>query len=148
MGLSSPAFRRPGCMKRLSKVKIRKGNPPSIRVFPFVLQGGQEIGSAVGTKEFVVLDHGRYADTRRRQRIFNPDYPGAEANSYRIRQSDMRRKGKRDFQLRAGLHGTVEIKEYAAGADVLRFGVEFAGAFQAHHRGKAHVKAPHGPPFL
>jgi hypothetical protein len=60
----------------------------------------------------------------------------------------VRRKGQSNFKLRPGFNRTVQIKEDATGADVLSFGMNFAGAFQSDSGGQAHVKAPHQPPIL
>jgi len=119
-----------------------------VRGFPFRLQGGEEVGAAVGAEEFVVLDHGGGADAGGRKRMFDADDAGGEADTDRVGEGDVGRKGQRDFELGSGIDGAVEIKENAAGADVLGLGVKFTGAFEADNGGQAHVKAPHHPPFL
>ena len=47
------------------------GSRTSVCGFPFFLQGGEEVGAAVGAKELVVFDQSRDADTRRGERMID-----------------------------------------------------------------------------
>ena len=120
----------------------------SVRRFPFFLQGGEKVRAAVGAEKFVVFDHGGGADPQGRQRRLDADHAGAEADADCVRQGDVRRESQRDLELGSCCDRTIEIEEDSAGADVLRFGMKVAGAFEAHDGGQAHVEAPHHPPFL
>lgn len=62
-------------------------------------------------------------------------------------------EGQGDFEFGSGLERAVEVEENAPGADILSLGLNLAGwnlsgAGKANNGGKAHVKAPHHPPFL
>ncbi len=113
-----------------------------------VCRAAEEVGAAVGAEEFVVFDHGGGADAGRGQRVFDADDAGGETDADGVGQGDVGREGQGDFELGSGFDGAVEVEENAAGADVLGFGVNLAGAFEADNGGQAHVKAPHHPPFL
>ncbi len=120
----------------------------SVCGFPFCLQGGEEVGAAVGAEEFVVFDHGGGADAGRRQRMFDADYAGGETDANGVGEGDVGREGQRDFEFGAGGDGAVEVEENAAGADVLGFGWNSLVPSSADDGGQAHVEAPHHPPFL
>lgn len=61
------------------------------------------------------------------------------------RKRDMRRKSQGNVDLRPGLNRMVEIKEDAAGTDVLGFSLKFDGILESDSGRKAHIEAPHHP---
>jgi hypothetical protein len=120
----------------------------SIRSFPFLLQGGEEVWAAVGAEEFVVFDYGGGADAGGREGMLDADDAGGEADADGVGESDVGREGESDFELGAGGDGAIKVEENAAGADVLSFGANFVRAFEPDQGGEAHVEAPHHPPVL
>src|SRR5579862_3103410 len=119
----------------------------SIRSFPFPLERGEKVGTAIGTKELVVLDHSRNAHAGGWQRISHANDAGSEAHPHRISQRDVRRESQRDLDFRSCGYGSVQIEKDPACADILCLCQELVRAF-ADGRWQAHVKAPHHPPFL
>ena len=80
--------------------------------------------------------------------MFDANDAGGETDADGVGESDVRWEGESDFQPGAGGNGAVEVKENAAGADVLSFGANLIRAFKADNGGEAHVEAPHHPPVL
>ena len=80
--------------------------------------------------------------------MLDADDAGDEADADGVGESDVGRESESDFEFGAGGDGAIEVEENAAGADVLSFGANFAGAFEANDGGQSHVEAPHYPPVL
>ena len=98
-------------------------------------------------EELISVDHGGDSEASRGQRIFHPNHAGREAYANRIGQGDVRRERQSHFQTGSGRDRPIKIKEHAASADILSFGVELASTFQADNHREAHIKAPHRPSF-
>lgn len=80
--------------------------------------------------------------------MFDANDAGGETDADRIGERNMGRKCESDFELGASLDGAVEVEKNTAGTDVLGFGLNFVGAFEANNGRQAHIKTPHHPPFL
>src|SRR5580700_1364742 len=74
----------------------------SVRGFPFLLQGGEEVWTAVGAEELVVLDDGGGADAGRGERTFDTDDAGGEADADGVGESHVRGEGESDLEFGAG----------------------------------------------
>src|ERR1700740_2134950 len=89
----------------------------SVLSLPFALNSGEKVRTADRAEEFVVLNHGSDADSCGGERVFDPNYPGEEADAYRIGQGDVWGKGQSDFHVGSSDYRAVDIEENTTGAD-------------------------------
>src|ERR1700732_3734686 len=92
-----PALGRTSC--RMPKSGSRAGCRVSVCRFPFLLQGAEQIGTAVRSQKLVLLDHGGGTDAQGWQGRFHADHACGEANAHRIREGNVGWKREGNFGL-------------------------------------------------